>query len=116
MLRQILIEAKARAEQQKSSDIAKATSKLQSQTIAPFFAEIDKKKNDAIAKERENYNQQIVELQKQFEDRRKQYEDAAEEKKKTFSETTIATATARIEANYTSTIANLDKMISEQGE
>lgn len=116
MLKDILIEAKRKAEQDLNNEIAIATNKLKTNTIAPFHAEIDKKKNDAIAKEREAYNQQIVELQQRFEARKKEYETAAEEKKKTFLETTIATSTAHITAKYSNTIKELDRMIAENGE
>ena len=116
MLKDILLEARRRAEQDLNAELLTATNRLKTQTIAPFFAEIEKKKNDAIAKEREAHNQQVLELQQKFEARKKEYEDAAEAKKKAFSETTIATSNARINAQYSSTIANLDKMIAEIGE
>jgi ribosomal protein S17 len=115
-LKQILIETKVRAEQKQNIEIANCTRKLQNETIAPYFAEIENKKNKAIAEEREKCNQEIMALNQAFEQRKKEYEATAEETKKKFSDRVISAETAKITAQYSSTIANLDKMIADLGE
>lgn len=116
MLKQILINAKVQAEQERNNEIANLTRRLQAEKIAPFYAEIEKKKAEAIAKEREAYNQQIVALQNAFEERKKEYETATEEKKSRFSEQVITTETAHINAKYSNVISSIEKMIAENGE
>jgi hypothetical protein len=116
MLKQIILEAKIRAEQERNAEIANCTRKLQTETIAPYFAEIDNKKNNAIAEEREKFNQEIMAMQQRFEERKKEYDAKAEETKKAYAERIIATETARVSAQYSKSIAELDKMLSDIGE
>jgi hypothetical protein len=116
MYRQILIDAKARIEQTRNNEIATLTNKLRTEKIAPFFAEIDKKKVEAIAQERETFNSEIMALQQRFDDRKKEYELAAEDQKRKFSDRIITTETASIVAKYSSAINNLERMIEEAGE
>lgn len=115
MIKDIYENAIRQIENERQRDIEIAKQKAMQESIVPFNRDIDNSLRDAVAELQTQHNEKISQLQKAFEAEKAALAEAAENKKKQFAETTIATANSVINANADNAIQYLRKFIDEQG-
>jgi hypothetical protein len=113
MYKQIIDEAISKIEVNRQREIEIAKQKAMQEQIAPFNRDIDNSLREAIAELQNKHNAKITQMQQAFEAEKHALAEAANNKKSSFAETTIATAVLAINANADTTIAKLREFIGE---
>lgn len=103
MIKEILKNALNQMKNEENQAINNAVSKNRSDVVLPRFAEIETAKAKAIAEVQASANKQIADLTTEANDSKTKFE--AEQK---------AVATAAVEAEYATAIADLQKQIGEE--
>ena len=101
---------------EKERAVGVAKEKVMRETIIPEHTDINKKRDEAIAKITANHNAKIAELQEHFNDEKQEIVQAAEKKKTEVANSMIECAVASVNAEYAKAIATLEKQIAEAGE
>lgn len=116
MVKEILENAKRQIEAQRTQQLGAIAQKVRIEKIAPYNAELDRKKERAIAEEREKSNTLIAQIQGEFNAKKEEIEKATEETKKAFEKSAIENATAEINALADNAIKSLDEQIANTKE
>jgi Tfp pilus assembly major pilin PilA len=113
MYRQVYEAAIAQIENSRQREIELVKQKVMQEQVVPFCRDIDVALRDAIGELQSAHNQRIAQIQKEFEAEKVALADSANKRKESFTETTIATAVASINADADRAINNLMKFIQE---
>lgn len=116
MVREILENAKRQIEAQRTQQLGVIAQRLRTEKIVPFNAELDKKKERAIAEEREKTNALIAQIQADFNAKKEEIERSAEQAKADFEKSVVEKACAEINALCDKAIERLDNQIAETKE
>lgn len=116
MVKEILENAVKQIEANRTQQLAVLAQKVRAEKVIPYNAELDKKRDRAIAEEREKFNTNVAKLQAEFNTTVEQISQASEETKKAFEKSAIESATASINVLCDKAIASLEKQISEVKE
>jgi hypothetical protein len=116
MVKEILENAIRQIEVNKTQQLNVVVQKVRTEKIVPYNAELDRKKDRAIAQERENFNAKVAELQADFNAKVEEISKATEMTKASFERATIEGATAEINNRCDTAIEALKKQIAETKE
>lgn len=116
MVKEILENAKRQIEAQRTQQLGVIAQKVKVEKIAPYNTELDRKKERAIAEEREKANALVAQIQAEFNTKKEEIEKATEETKKAFEKSSIENATAEINAIADEAIKALDEQIANTKE
>lgn len=115
-LKQILIDAKSKIENEMNIAINNNIAKVNASDIQPRIVELESSKNAAIKQKTEETNAKIEELKKELTSEITQLNEQCEETKKIYKEQKIAEATAAVQSNYAVEISKLEEQIKNIGE
>ena len=101
---------------EKERAIGVAKERTMRENIIPEHTDINKKRDEAIAKITANHNAKIAEIQEHFNNEKQEIVEAAEKKKAEVTNSMIECTVATINAEYAKAISNLEKQIAEAGE
>ncbi len=101
---------------EKERAISVAKEKTMRESIIPEHADINKKRDEAIAKITANHNAKIAELQEHFNKEKQEFIEAAEKKKTEVSNSMLECAVATVNAEYAKAISTLEKQIADTEE
>ena len=116
MVKEILENAKRQIEAQRTQQLGVIAQKVKIEKIAPYNTELDRKKERAIAEEREKANALVAQIQAEFNAKKEEIEKATEATKVAFEKSSIESATAEINELADSAIKALDAQIANTKE
>ncbi len=116
MVKEILENAKRQIEAQRNQQLNVISQRVKVERVVPYNTELDKKKDRAIAEEREKANAQVAQIQAEFNAKKEEIEKATEETKKAFEKSSIETACAEINKACDDAIKALDNQIANTKE
>lgn len=116
MIKEILQDAvrKCEIERDRQANVARETAIREK--IAPYNAEIDRLRDEAINSKQEQLNANIQAYQEKFAEERKNIIEAAEKKKADNADAVILAETSVVTAEYNKHIAKLNQQIAEVKE
>lgn len=100
-----------KAEQERAISIAKE--QTMRENVIPKHTELNRARDEAIAKITDNYNQNVAKLQAKFNAEKQEVVDAAERKKEEVTNSMIECAIATVKVGYDKTIINLEEQIAK---
>lgn len=113
MYEQIFDEAIAKIEANRQREIEVTKQKVYQEQVVPFNREIDNSLRDAIAELQSQHNAKIAHMQQSFEAEKQSLVEAANNKKTSFQESSVAAAVFAINAEADAAIAKLREFISK---
>lgn len=115
-IKQHLQNALAGIKADKERAIATAKEKTMRENIVPKHNELNKARDEAIAKITETHNSKIAEMQDRFNADKQEFINATEKKKAELTNSMIECAVATVNVEYDKAIATLEKQIADAGE
>lgn len=100
----------------KERAIGMAKEKAMRESIVPKHTELNKARDEAIAKISADHNAKIADLQEHFNNEKQEIINATEKKKAEVANSMIECAVATVNVEYDKAIATLEKQIAEAGE
>jgi hypothetical protein len=100
----------------KDRAVGMAKEKAMRESIIPKHTEINKARDEAIAKITEHHNAKVAELQEHFNAEKQEIVAAAEKKKTEVTNSMIECSVATVNVEYDKAIATLEKQIAEAEE
>ena len=116
MVKEILENAKKQIEAQRTQQLNTIAQKVKVEKITPYNSELDKKRDKAIAEEREKANALIAQVQADCNAKIVEIQKATDENKKSYEVSCIQAASAEINVVCDAAISALNKQISETKE
>lgn len=104
----------AQIENDRNREMELVRQRVTQEQIIPFSRDIDNSHREAVAELQNKLNDQIIKLQKEFEEEKKYLAEAAAKKKEAFAENTISTACYEINKKADGAIAVFTKLIEQE--
>lgn len=113
MISQYLQQSIRNIQAEKENAVKAAIAKVTAEEIAPFNAQIDKMRDNALQEKANEHNKAVAALSQQLARERQEILAAAEKKKKENAELVIARETAAITIAYDKAVTKLTDLASE---